>query len=401
MAASQQNNAEARPLDDILVVSLEQAVSAPYCTRLLADQGARVIKVERPDGGDFARAYDTRIRGESSYFIWGNRSKESLTLDLKSPDAIASLKSILARADVFVQNLAPGAAERLGLGEAELRKDNPRLITCSISGFGPGGPYEGRKAYDLLIQAEAGLLSITGTPDTPAKSGISIADICSGVTAYHSILAALLMRAKTGTGDHIEISMLEAMAEWMGYPMYYAYDGAPPPPRTGAGHATIYPYGPFETSDGQVLFGLQNDREWKAFCEQVLERPDMAQDPRFMGSSGRTEHRDVIAVAIAEVLPQLTTAEALSRLERAGIATAQVRDMAGLWAHPQLAARGRWQQIDTPTGAMPALTPVSGQSWKPQMAPVPSLGEHTQQILEEFGLGSVSDATPDPKNGVK
>ena len=401
MAASQQENAEARPLDDILVVSLEQAVSAPYCTRLLADQGARVIKVERPDGGDFARAYDTRIRGESSYFIWGNRSKESLTLDLKSPDAIASLKSILARADVFVQNLAPGAAERLGLGEAELRKDNPRLITCSISGFGPGGPYEGRKAYDLLIQAEAGLLSITGTPDTPAKSGISIADICSGVTAYHSILAALLMRAKTGTGDHIEISMLEAMAEWMGYPMYYAYDGATPPPRTGAGHATIYPYGPFETSDGQVLFGLQNDREWKAFCEQVLERPDMAQDPRFIGSSGRTEHRDVIAVAIAEVLPQLTTAEALSRLERAGIATAQVRDMAGLWAHPQLAARGRWQQIDTPTGAMPALTPVSGQSWKPQMAPVPSLGEHTQQILEEFGLGSVSDATPDPKNGVK
>jgi len=401
MAASQQKNAEARPLDDILVVSLEQAVSAPYCTRLLADQGARVIKVERPDGGDFARAYDTRIRGESSYFIWGNRSKESLTLDLKSPDAIASLKSILARADVFVQNLAPGAAERLGLGEAELRKDNPRLITCSISGFGPGGPYEGRKAYDLLIQAEAGLLSITGTPDTPAKSGISIADICSGVTAYHSILAALLMRAKTGTGDHIEISMLEAMAEWMGYPMYYAYDGAPPPPRTGAGHATIYPYGPFETSDGQVLFGLQNDREWKAFCEQVLERPDMAVDPRFIGSSGRTEHRDVIAVAIAEVLPQLTTAEALSRLERAGIATAQVRDMAGLWAHPQLAARGRWQQIDTPTGAMPALTPVSGQSWKPQMAPVPSLGEHTQQILEEFGLGDVSDATPDPKNGVE
>jgi len=401
MAASQQENTEARPLDDILVVSLEQAVSAPYCTRLLADQGARVIKVERPDGGDFARAYDTRIRGESSYFIWGNRSKESLTLDLKSPDAIASLKSILARADVFVQNLAPGAAERLGLGEAELRKDNPRLITCSISGYGPGGPYEGRKAYDLLIQAEAGLLSITGTPDTPAKSGISIADICSGVTAYHSILAALLMRAKTGTGDHIEISMLEAMAEWMGYPMYYAYDGAPPPPRTGAGHATIYPYGPFETSDGQVLFGLQNDREWKAFCEQVLERPDMAVDPRFIGSSGRTEHRDVIAVAIAEVLPQLTTAEALSRLERAGIATAQVRDMAGLWAHPQLAARGRWQQIDTPTGAMPALTPVSGQSWKPQMAPVPSLGEHTQQILEEFGLGSVSDATLDPKNGVE
>ncbi|MDF1669783.1 MAG: CaiB/BaiF CoA-transferase family protein [Roseovarius sp.] len=401
MAASQQENAKARPLDDILVVSLEQAVSAPYCTRLLGDQGARVIKVERPDGGDFARAYDTRIRGESSYFIWGNRSKESLTLDLKSPDAIASLKSILARADVFVQNLAPGAAERLGLGEAELRKENPRLITCSISGFGPGGPYEGRKAYDLLIQAEAGLLSITGTPDTPAKSGISIADICSGVTAYHSILAALLMRAKTGTGDHIEISMLEAMAEWMGYPMYYAYDGAPPPPRTGAGHATIYPYGPFETSDGQVLFGLQNDREWKAFCEQVLERLDMAQDPRFIGSSGRTEHRDVIAAAIAEVLPQLTTAEALSRLERAGIATAQVRDMAGLWAHPQLAARGRWQQIDTPTGAMPALTPVSGQSWTPQMAPVPRLGEHTQQILEEFGAGSVPDATPDPKDGAK
>ena len=392
------DSAGMRPLDDILVVSLEQAVSAPYCTRLLGDQGARVIKVERPDGGDFARNYDTRIHGESSYFIWGNRSKESLTLDLKSPDAIAALKSILARADVFVQNLAPGSAERLGLGEAELHNENPRLITCSISGFGPGGPYDGRKAYDLLIQAEAGFLSITGTPDMPAKSGISIADICSGVTAYHSILAALLMRAKTGTGDHIEISMLEAMAEWMGYPMYYAYDGAPPP-RTGAEHATIFPYGPFETSDGRVLFGLQNDREWKAFCEQVLERPDMALDSRFVGNSGRAEHRDVIAVVIAEVLPQLTTAEAQSRLERARIATAEVRDMAGLWAHPQLAARGRWQQIDTPAGAMPALIPPGGQGWKPQMASVPRLGEHSQQILEEFGLEGALDTTADPKNG--
>jgi len=400
MPSPQEDSAGMRPLDDILVVSLEQAVSAPYCTRLLGDQGARVIKVERPDGGDFARSYDTRIHGESSYFIWGNRSKESLALDLKSPDAIATLKSILARADVFVQNLAPGAAERLGLGEAQLRKENPRLITCSISGFGPGGPYDGRKAYDLLIQAEAGFLSITGTPDTPVKSGISIADICSGVTAYHSILSALLMRAKTGTGDHIEISMLEAMAEWMGYPMYYAFDGAPPPPRTGAGHATIYPYGPFETLDGQVLFGLQNDREWKAFCEQVLERPDMAFDSRFVGSSGRADHRDVIAEAIAEVLPNFSTSEALARLERAGIATAEVRDMAGLWAHPQLAARGRWQQIDTPAGAMPALTPASGHGWKPQMAPVPRLGEHTQQILEEFAPGTVPDATADPKNGV-
>ena len=399
MTAPPCNGAGMRPLDGILVVSLEQAVSAPYCTRLLGDQGARVIKVERPDGGDFARNYDTRINGESSYFIWGNRSKESLTLDLKSPDGIATLKSILSRADVFVQNLAPGAAERLGLGEAELRKDNPGLITCSISGFGPGGPYDGRKAYDLFIQAEAGFLSITGTPNSPAKSGISIADICSGVTAYHSILAALLMRAKTGAGDHIEISMLEAMAEWMGYPMYYAYDGAPPPPRTGAGHATIYPYGPFETSDGQVLFGLQNDREWKAFCEQVLERPDMALDPRFVGNSRRSDHRDVIAGVIGDVLPKLTTTEALSRLNRAGIGTAEVRDMAGLWAHPQLAARGRWQQIDTPAGAMPALAPTSGQGWKPQMAPVPRLGEHTQQILEEFGPGSVSDATADPKNG--
>ena len=399
MTAPQGDDAGMRPLDDILVVSLEQAVSAPYCTRLLGDQGARVIKVERPDGGDFARTYDTRIHGESSYFIWGNRSKESLTLDLKTPEAIAALKSMLARADVFVQNLAPGAAERLGLGQAELRKENPRLITCSISGFGPGGPYDGRKAYDLLIQAEAGLLSITGTPDTPAKSGISIADICSGVTAYHSILSALLMRAKTGTGDHIEISMLEAMAEWMGYPMYYAYDGAPPPSRTGAGHATIYPYGPFETLDGQVLFGLQNDREWKAFCEQVLERPDMALDPRFVGNSGRADHRDAIAVVIGDVLPKLTTIEALSRLDKAGIGTAEVRDMAGLWAHPQLAARGRWQQIDTPAGAVPALTPTSGQGWQPQMAPVPRLGEHTQQILKEFGLEVAPDAAATPKTG--
>ena len=387
------------PLDDILVVSLEQAVSAPYCTRLMADQGARVIKVERPDGGDFARKYDTRVRGSSSYFIWGNRSKESLTLDLKKPDAIAALKTILAKADVFIQNIAPGAADRLGLGEAELRAANPRLITCSISGFGEGGPYGGRKAYDLLIQAEAGFLSITGTPDTPSKSGMSVADICAGVTAYQSIQSALLMRARTGKGDHIEVSMFEAMAEWMGYPMYYAYDGAPPMPRTGASHAAIYPYGPFETADGMVLFGLQNDREWRAFAETVLERPDLVDDPRFVGSSGRSKHREVIAAAIAAVLPNLSTDAAQERLDRAGIATAQVRDMAGLWDHPQLKARGRWQQIETPVGEMPALTPVSGQGWTPKMEPVPALGEHTQQIISEFGLEAVLKTPNDPPAG--
>lgn len=373
-----------RPLDGILVVSLEQAIAAPYCTRLLADLGARVIKVERPDGGDFARAYDKRARGLSSHFVWTNRSKESLALDLKDAVSVETLKALIATADVFVQNLAPGAVERLGLDPASLRLAYPRLVTCSISGYGEDGPYDGRKAYDLLVQAEAGFLSVTGTRDQVAKAGISIADIASGVTASNAILAALLHRERTGTGDHIEVSMLEAMAEWMGYPMYFALDGAEPPPRAGAGHATIYPYGPYATADGEILFGLQNDREWAAFATTVLERADLADDPRFKGNAGRAGHRHLLEPVIAGALAALSTEAAMTRLESAGIATARVNDMAALWAHPQLAARDRWRDFGSPAGALPGLLPVSGEGWEPRFDPVPALGEHTERILAEL-----------------
>lgn len=373
-----------RPLDGILVVSLEQAIAAPYCTRLLADMGARVIKVERPDGGDFARAYDKRARGLASHFVWTNRSKESLALDLKDPAAVATVRRLAAKADVFIQNLAPGAVERLGLAPADLRAANPRLVTCSISGYGEGGPHAERKAYDLLIQAESGFLSVTGSADQPAKAGISIADIASGVTASNAILAALLHRERTGKGDHIAVSMLEAMAEWMGFPMYFALDGAAPPPRAGAGHATIYPYGPYATADGTIFLGLQNDREWAAFATIVLERPDLADDARFRGNAGRAGQREFLEPLIAGALGALATEEALARLDRAGIATARVNDMAALWAHPQLAARDRWRMFDTPAGPMPGLVPVSGESWTPRLDPVPALGAHTAAILAEF-----------------
>lgn len=372
------------PLSGYLVVSVEQAIAAPYCTRLLADQGARVIKVERPDGGDFARAYDTRVKGESSHFVWCNRSKESLALDLKDPEAIKQLRKLLVKADVFVQNLAPGAIDKLGLSPEELRALNPKLVTCSISGFGDSGPYGLRKAYDLLIQAEAGFLSITGTPDAPAKAGISVADICAGVTAHQGILAALLKRGRTGKGDHIDISMLEAMADWMGFPMYYSMDGAEPPVRSGASHATIYPYGPYSVKDGTVLFGLQNDREWVSFCSIVLDRADMAEDDRFKGNAGRAKYCDEIEANIHSRFATLTKDKALELLQKAGIGTAEVRDMAGLWSHPQLAARGRWQDIETPAGTVPALKPVSGQNWQPRMDPVPTLGQHTRKILQEI-----------------
>ena len=372
------------PLSGYLVVTIEQAIAAPYCTRLLADQGARVIKVERPDGGDFARSYDTRVHGESSHFVWCNRSKESLALDLKDPQSVKQLRKLITRADVFVQNLAPGAVEKLGLAPAQLRQLNPRLVTCSISGFGDNGPYGTRKAYDLLIQAEAGFLSITGTPEAPAKAGLSIADTCSGVTAYHTILAALLKRGRTGVGDHVDISMLEAMTEWMGYPLYYSLDGAEPPPRAGAGHATIYPYGPFPTADGTILFGLQNDREWATFCRVVLEKPAMADEPRFKGNVGRADHRDEIDPVIRARLGSLNTQQAMTLLQQAGIGTAEVRDMAAVWDHPQLAARQKWGEVDIPAGRVPALIPISANSWRPQMNPVPALGEHTEQILAEI-----------------
>ena len=373
-----------RPLEGILVVSLEQAIAAPYCTRLLADHGARVIKVERPGTGDFARRYDTRARGLSSHFAWTNRSKESIALDLKDDAERALLGRMIARADVFVQNLAPGAAERMGLGHAALRTRHERLVTATISGFGPGGPFGTRKAYDLLVQAEAGFMSVTGTPDAVAKAGISVVDIAAGLAAHGGILLALLARHATGRGDHVEVSMLEAMAEWMGFPMYYATDGAPAPPRAGAGHATIFPYGPYETRDGTVLFGLQNEREWDAFCRLVLRDHALAADERLRSNAGRADHADEVNAAIHVVLSALTTAEATTRLEEARIGTASVNDMAALWAHPQLAARKRWRDVATPAGTLPALLPLSGEGWDPRMDPIPALDEHGAALREEF-----------------
>lgn len=375
-----------RPLDGVLIVSIEQAIAAPYCTRLLADLGARVIKIERPDGGDFARHYDQRARGLSSHFVWTNRSKESLTLDLKNKAARDVVKQLLSKADIFVQNLAPGAAERLSLGHKALNAEFPQLITCSISGYGEGGPDSNRKAYDLLIQAEAGFLSVTGTDEDVVKSGISIADICSGITASNTILAAYINRLKTGLGDHVEISMLEAMAEWMGFPMYFALDGAAQPPRAGAGHATIFPYGPYKTADGVVLFGLQNGREWEAFCRLVLKNSTLADNLELRENAGRAPYKSEINTAINAVLSQLSTTNALERLQKAGIATASVNTMADLWNHVQLKARQRWQEIDTQAGPLPALLPSSGKRWQPRMDGVPELGSHTVAILSELGL---------------
>lgn len=376
-----------RPLDGITVVSLEHAVAAPFCTRQLADLGARVIKVERPGSGDFARGYDQRVNGQSSHFTWINRSKQSLALDVKQPQAKQALLALLASADVLVQNLAPGAAARMGLSYEALKAHNPRLIVCDISGYGSDGPYRDKKAYDLLIQSEAGFLSVTGTPETPSKSGISVADIAAGMYAYTNILSALLLRGKTGEGSHIDVSMLEAMGEWMGYPLYYAYDGATPPPRTGASHASIYPYGPFQAGDGgTVMLGLQNEREWKAFCDAVLLRPEVATDARFNSNANRNTHRAALQELILQEFQALTAAQLVERLETAGIANARVNDMAGLWAHPQLAARQRWRTVDTPAGEVPALLPPGVNSaFDYRMDPIPAVGQHNAAILAELG----------------
>ncbi|WP_313572451.1 CaiB/BaiF CoA transferase family protein [Comamonas terrigena] len=376
-----------RPLDGITVVSLEHAVAAPFCTRQLADLGARVIKVERPGSGDFARGYDQRVNGQSSHFTWINRSKQSLALDVKQPQAKQALLALLASADVLVQNLAPGAAARMGLSYEALKAHNPRLIVCDISGYGSDGPYRDKKAYDLLIQSEAGFLSVTGTPETPSKSGISVADIAAGMYAYTNILSALLLRGKTGEGSHIDVSMLEAMGEWMGYPLYYAYDGATPPPRTGASHASIYPYGPFQAGDGgTVMLGLQNEREWRAFCDAVLLRPEVATDARFNSNANRNTHRAALQELILQEFHALTAAQLVERLETAGIANARVNDMAGLWAHPQLAARQRWRTVDTPAGEVPALLPPGVNSaFDYRMDPIPAVGQHNAAILAELG----------------
>ncbi|MGS1007345.1 CaiB/BaiF CoA transferase family protein [Achromobacter anxifer] len=376
-----------RPLDGITVVSLEHAIAAPFCTRQLADMGARVIKIERPGGGDFARGYDERVLGLSSHFVWTNRSKESLTLDLKREEAGGIMDRLLETADVLVQNLAPGAAARLGLSFDALHKKYPRLIVCDISGYGEGGPYQDKKAYDLLIQSESGFLSVTGTKDDPVKAGCSIADIAAGMYAYSAILNALLLRQKTGLGSRLDVSMLESMVEWMGFPMYYAFDGAAPPVRAGAAHASIYPYGPFPVGgSATIMLGLQNEREWRVFCAQVLRQAELAEDPRFISNSLRTANRDDLRALIVAAFADLTIEQVTQRLEDAQIANARVNDMAGVWAHPQLQARGRWSQVDSPAGVLPALLPpASSNAFAPRMAAVPAVGQNTDAVLASLG----------------
>jgi crotonobetainyl-CoA:carnitine CoA-transferase CaiB-like acyl-CoA transferase len=379
-----------RPLDGIKVITLEHAIAAPFCTRQLADLGARVIKVERPGAGDFARGYDERVHGLSSHFVWTNRSKESLALDLKQPPAAEILDALVADADVLVQNLAPGAAQRLGLGYDGLSKKYPKLIVCDISGYGADGPYRDKKAYDLLIQSESGFLSITGSAGAPAKAGCSIADIAAGMYAYSNILSALLMRGRTGRGSRIDVSMLESMVEWMGYPLYYAIDGQSPPALSGSAHATIYPYGPFPAGDGKtVMLGLQNEREWKLFCERVLEQPELTTDERFASNSKRTSAREALREVIVAAFAKLSAAQVIERLDEAGIANAQMNTLGDVWAHPQLKARERWQEVGTPAGAVPALLPPGlPTDFAPRMDPVPGLGEHTEAILLELGYDS-------------
>jgi len=385
-----------QPLKGLTVVTLEHAIAAPFATRQLADLGARVIKIERPGSGDFARGYDERVRGLASHFVWTNRSKESLTLDVKHPEAAALLQRlILEKADVVVQNLAPGAAARLGVSHEALSPLKRGLIVCDISGYGDDlnnpGPYRDKKAYDLLIQSEAGFVSITGTPDEPSKAGPSIADIAAGMYAYTNILAALMQRAIDGNGRRIDVSMLEAMGEWMGYPLYYAFDGASPPPRSGASHATIYPYGPFPTGDGMtVMLGLQNEREWVAFCDKVLQQPGLAKDERFASNSKRSAARAAVKALIVEAFAALTAPEVLARLDMAQIANAQVNTMHEVWKHPQFTARNRWVNVDTAAGPVPALLPpgMDSRDGGPRMDAVPALGAHTDAILGELGLSA-------------
>ncbi|MFO1270405.1 MAG: CaiB/BaiF CoA-transferase family protein [Rubrivivax sp.] len=385
-----------QPLAGLTVVTLEHAIAAPFATRQLADLGARVIKIERPGVGDFARGYDQRVRGLASHFVWTNRSKESLTLDVKHPEAAKLLQRlVLEKADVVVQNLAPGAAARLGLGWEALSAQKPSLIVCDISGYGSFGPYRDKKAYDLLIQSEAGFVSVTGTPEEPCKAGPSIADIAAGMYAFSGILAALLQRAQTGRGRHLDISMLESLAEWTSYPLYYAFEGAPPPPRTGASHATIYPYGPFPTGadGGSVMLGLQNEREWVNFCEKVLLQPALATDPRFAGNARRVAAREALRAIIVEAFRPLTAPQVVERLEAAQIANARVNTMHEVWQHPQLKARGRWREVGSPVGPLPALLPPGNwDDGDPRLDPVPALGQHTDSILTELGLDAAAIA---------
>jgi crotonobetainyl-CoA:carnitine CoA-transferase CaiB-like acyl-CoA transferase len=387
-------NPKVLPLDNVTVVALEHVIAAPFCTRQLADMGARVIKIERPRVGDFARVYDTRVNGQCSHFVWTNRSKQSLSLDLKHPEAADIMEKLLAKADVLIQNLTPGATARMGYDYASLKERFPRLIVCDVSGYGGDGPQRDKKAYDLLIQSEAGFVTTTGTAEEPAKAGISVADIAAGMYAYTNILNALILRGRTGVGSHIDLSMLEALAEWMSFPLYYAYDGAPQPPRAGASHATIYPYGPFRAGDGKsVVLGLQNEREWGFFCGKVLLKPELANHPEYNAVSKRSTNRVAVKQLIEKVFASLTIAEVQKRLDEAGIGYGQMNDMVDLWAHPQLKARDRWRQVGTQSGPMTALLPPGRNSaFEARMGPIPSIGEHTIAILREIGYGDAQIA---------
>jgi itaconate CoA-transferase len=376
------------PLDGVTVVSLEQAVAAPFATRQLADLGARVIKIERPGTGDFARGYDETVNGLSSHFVWLNRSKESVALDLKSESGIRAIRALVARAEVFVQNLVPGAARRLGLDADTVRAERPDLVYVSISGYGDGGSYTTKKAYDLLVQCEAGLVSITGTPEEPSKVGISVADIAAGMYAYSGALSALVRRLRTGEGATIEISMLEALAEWMGFPLNYAMYGGRPPVRSGASHAAIAPYGPFACGDGERAFlGIQNDREWAIFCERLLGETSLASDPRFATNSRRVANRAELTMLIEKIFAELSIDEVLDRLEVAGIANARLRDLDGLAAHPQLRERDRWRDVGSAAGTLrQLLPPAMPDGLEPRIGPIPELGEHTEAVLAELGI---------------
>lgn len=377
-----------RPLDGITVVALEQAVAAPFATRQLAELGARVIKIERPKVGDFARHYDTTVNGMSSHFVWCNHSKESLTLNVKEPEAKEILDQLLAKADVFIQNFGPGAIDRLGFGIDVLKEKYPQLIICSISGYGENGPYREKKAYDLLVQCEAGLVSVTGSEEVPSKVGISVADIAAGMYAYSGILSALIARSRTGKGSVLEISMLEALGEWMGFPLYYTNYSGNEPKRNGASHATIYPYGPFRTGNDKTVFlAIQNEREWEMFCNQVLQQPKLFDDARFRANSDRLQNKSVLQDIIDEVFLQLTAEEVIARLEQAKIANARLNTVQDFWDHPQLKARNRWRQVETPAGPVQSLLPpVTMEGVEPCMGPIPALGQHNEKILLECGF---------------
>ncbi len=380
------------PLTGITIVSIEQAVAAPFAARQLGDLGARVIKVERPDGGDFARGYDKAVGGQSAYFVWLNRNKESLSLDLKQPAAQEILHALVARADVVLQNLAPGATDRLGFGATALRAKHPRLIVCDISGYGASGPYAQKKAYDLLIQSESGVLSVTGTADTPCKVGVSIADIATGMHAYSAILAALYRREKTGEGAHIEVPMFDCLVEWNSHPVYYTHYSGTAPRRSGPDHATIVPYGKFDCGDGRsVMLGLQNEREWAVFCDKVLQQPALAHDPRFDSNTRRTERRAEMMEIFSAVFSKLTAAQLVERLDSAGIANGRLNTPDDVWDHEQLKARDRWREVSHPGGTMQAvLPPAAFADFEAAMDPVPALAEHTDRILAELGHSAES-----------